>query len=114
METLYFTLGILSALIVLGVIGIVRVWNKVSGLSVAKSDLEDYIGDVADDMSSELEKLHQHFETETSHMDKELRVELEELQKYFDSRLDKLENKIEHKLQKVEGTLGTFIVQHNK
>lgn len=114
METFYFTLGVLSVLIIIGIFGMVKVWNKISKIEFNTSDIEDYIGDTADDLSEELEKLHSHYENEISRLDSEFREESEELGKMIDSRFDKYDNIVTKRFEQLEGTIASLIVKNNR
>lgn len=114
MEIFYYTLGVLSVLIVIGIFGIVKVWNRISEIEFSANDMEDYIGDTADDFSDELEKLHSHFEREIERLEKNFGEESEELGRIIDSRLDKFDNHLNQKLKHLEGTIATLIVKDNR
>jgi len=114
METLYFALGILSVLVILGVVGIVMVWKRLAGIEFSEENMEGTIDNLANDINHELEILQDYFKKEIVRLDLAFSEESKELGKMVDSRLDKLERKIEMKLQKIEGTLGAFIVKNNK
>ncbi len=89
MEIFYYTLGVLSVLVITGIFGMVKVWNKISEIEFSGNDIEDYIGDTADDFSDELDKLTDYVENEVDRLDNEFRQESNELGKMMDSRFDK-------------------------
>lgn len=114
METLYFTLGILTAFIIIGAIGIFKIWERTNTLSIDKEDLEDYIGDTADDLSNELEKLDDTLNKKIQILEKCFEIESDELGKMIDARIKQFEQKTSHRISKLEGSLGAFIVNNNK
>jgi hypothetical protein len=113
MEIFYYTLGILSVLIVIGIFGMVKVWNKISEIEFFSNDMEDYISDTADDLSDELDKLHSSFDREIERVEKNFEHESHELGKMIDSRLDKFDNHLQKKVENLEATVGRIIAQHN-
>ena len=114
MEIFYYTLGILSVLIVIGIFGMVKVWNKISEIEFSGNDMEDYIGDTADDFSDELEKLQYFTEAEVERLERNFGAESEDLGRLIDSRIDNLHNTLSKKIEKIEGVVGNFIVKNNK
>mgnify|MGYP000891434723 FL=1 len=114
MEIFYYTLGILSVLVVIGIFGMVKVWNKISEIEFSGNDMEDYIGDTADDFSDELEKLHALTQDEVDRLDREFREESNELGKLIDSRFDKYDNLINKRFEQLEGTIARLIVKENR
>ena len=114
MEIFYYTLGILSVLVVIGIFGMVKVWNKISEIEFSGNDMEDYIGDTADDFSDELEKLHALVQDEVDRLDREFREESNELGKLIDSRFDKYDNLINKRFEQLEGTIARLIVKENR
>ena len=114
MEIFYYTLGILSVLVVIGIFGMVKVWNKISEIEFSGEDMEEYIGDTADDFSGELEKLQYHFEAEVERLERNFGDESDGLGKLIDSRADTLNNHINKKLEKIEGTIARLIVDNNR
>tara|TARA_R110000796_G_scaffold169591_2_gene286454 strand:+ start:1113 stop:1457 length:345 start_codon:yes stop_codon:yes gene_type:complete len=113
MEIFYYTLGILSVLIVIGIFGMVRVWNKISENELFSNDMESYISDTADDLSDELDKLQSSFDREIERVEKNFEQESHELGKMIDSRLDKFDNHLHKKVENLEGTIARIITQHN-
>ena len=114
MEIFYYTLGVLSVLVTLGIFGMVKVWRRISEIEIFKDDIEDYIGDTADDFSDELEKLQYFTEAEVERLDNEFRQESNELGKMIDSRFDKYDNHINKRLEQLEGTIARLIVNENR
>ena len=114
MEIFYYTLGILSVLVVIGIFGMVKVWNKISEIEFSGNDIEDYIGDTADDFSDELDKLQYFTEAEVERLERNFGAESEDLGKLIDSRVDTLNNHISKKLEKLEGTIARLIVKDNR
>lgn len=114
MEIFYYTLGVLSVLIVIGIFGMVKVWSKISEIEFSSSDMEDYIGDTADEFSEELERLHSHYEKEIERLEINFGEESEGLSKLIDSRIDNLNNSISKKMEKLEGTIARLIVKDNR
>ena len=86
MEAFYFTLGILTVLIIMGAVGIVSIWNKVSNIENTREDLEDYICDTADDFNTELDKVTNYIENQLSGLEKDVNAESEELGNVIDSK----------------------------
>ena len=114
MEIFYYTLGVLSVLITLGIFGMVKVWRRISEIEIFKDDIEDYIGDTADDFSDELDKLQYFTEAEVERLERNFGAESEDLGKLIDSRVDTLNNHISKKLEKLEGTIARLIVKDNR
>ena len=114
MEIFYYTLGVLSVLVVIGIFGMVKVWNKISEIEFSGNDMEDYIGDTADDFSNEIDKLHSHYEKEIERLERNFGDESDGLGKLIDSRVDTLHNHINKKLEKLEGTVARIIVKENR
>ena len=114
MEIFYYTLGILSVLIVIGIFGMVKVWNKISEIEFSGNDIEDYIGDTADDFSDELDKLQYFTEAEVERLERNFGAESEDLGKLIDSRIDNLHNTISKKMEKLEATIARLIVKDNR
>lgn len=80
MEILYFILGIVTVLLIGGVVVIVRVYNDVRGLKQARIELErDYPNDI--------DRIYRHIDTVSEDL-------LKQMDKKIDSRLDKFENRI--------------------
>jgi exonuclease VII small subunit len=108
METLYFTLGVLTVLVILGVVGMFMVWKKAANAAKESCSLWDGIDSLNRDLGCEIEKafdyankLHKetgedlseiHRRIDSSEMN--LNAELNEFQKIMDSRLDKFENRL--------------------
>lgn len=113
MEIFYYTLGILSVLIIIGIFGMVKVWNKILEIEFFNNDMEDYISDTADDLSDELDKSHAHLAREIERVEKNFEQESHELGKMIDSRLDKFDNHFHKKVENLEATIGRIIAQHN-
>lgn len=113
MEIFYYTLGILSVLIVIGVFGMVKVWNKISEIEFSGNDMEDQLFHTADEFADELGKMHSHFDNEIERVEKNFEQESYELGKMIDSRLDKFDNHLHKKVENLEGTIGRLIAQHN-
>ena len=114
MEIFYYTLGILSVLIVIGIFGMVKVWNKISEIEFSGNDMEDYIGDTADDFSDELEKLQYFTEAEVERLETNFGAESEGLGRMIDSRIDNLHNTLSKKIENLEGTIARLIVKDNR
>ena len=79
MEAFYFTLGILTVLMILVAIGIILIWNKVSNIENTIEDHEDYIGDTADEFDTELDRVTNYIENQLSGLEKDVNAESEEL-----------------------------------
>jgi predicted PurR-regulated permease PerM len=79
MEIVYFVLGVVTVLLILGVVVIVKVSRTVN-------DLNDRIGSVERQIEIVEESLHRRIDD----LDRELNSQI-------DSRLDKLQNKIKQK-----------------
>jgi len=114
METLYFTLGILTVLVIIGVVGVVKVWNKVSALSLIERDLTDHINEIADDVNDELGKMHDELHNRMDQLERDFQGEASEIVSMMDSRFDKFENKVNIRLEKVDATIGNLLVKFNK
>jgi len=114
MEIFYYTLGVLSVLVITGIFGMVKVWNKISEIEFSGNDIEDYIGDTADDFSGELEKLQYHFEAEVERLERNFGDESEGLSRLIDSRIDSLHNTLVKKIENLEGTIARLIVKDNR
>ena len=114
MEIFYYTLGVLSVLVITGIFGMVKVWNKISEIEFSGEDMEDYIGDTADDFSGELEKLQYHFEAEVERLERNFGDESEGLSRLIDSRIDSLHNTLVKKIENLEGTIARLIVKDNR
>ena len=114
MEIFYYTLGVLSVLVITGIFGMVKVWNKISEIEFSGEDMEDYIGDTADDFSGELEKLQYHFEAEVERLERNFGDESEGLSRLIDSRIDNLHNTLIKKIENLEGTIARLIVKDNR
>jgi hypothetical protein len=91
METVYFVLGVVSVLLVLGVGVIVKV-----GLLVR--ELREKLRNIEMNMDNEFNIIYRSIEEETKDLQSQLDSRLDELEKevfsQMDSRLDKLENKL--------------------
>lgn len=108
METLYFALGVLTVLVLLGVVGMLMVWKKTANAVEEARSLWDGIDSLNRDLGHELEKafkyadkLNQNLEDEVKEIHRRidssemnLNAELTEFQKIMDSRLDKFENRL--------------------
>lgn len=81
MDIVYFVLGSVTALLVLGVVAIVKVMGSVK-------DLNDRVGIVETQVSStnEIDELHRRIDNE-----------IKDISSGIDSRLDKMQNKIKQK-----------------
>ena len=102
MEMIYFILGVLTVLFIFGVIGMVKIWKRISEIQFSEESMEDFIEDTADDLNTELEKLYDHFDKEVDRIEKASAYESQELGKLIDSRADKISHSIEQRLQKIE------------
>lgn len=114
MEIFYYTLGVLSVLITSGIFGMVKVWRRISEIEIFKEDIEDYIGDTADDFSDELEKLQYFTEAEVERLETNFGSESEGLGRLIDSRIDNLHNTLSKKIEQLEGTIARIIVNENR
>ena len=108
METLYFTLGVLTVLVILGVVGMFMVWKKAANAAEELHSLWDGIDSLNRDLGQETNKLinyadelHEHVKNDMTEIHRRidsveinLNVELNEFHKVLDSRLDKFENKL--------------------
>lgn len=108
METLYFTLGVLTVLVILGVVGMFMVWKKAaktadetasvwSGVDSLNRDLGQEIGNIKNYVD-QIDQHNQHNISEIHRsidsVERNLNGELNEFQKIMDSRLDKFENRL--------------------
>ena len=108
METLYFTLGVLTVLVILGVVGMLMVWKKAANAAEEAHSVWNGIDSLNRDLGKEIEKVFNyadklqketkedlseiHRRIDSSEMN--LNAELNEFQKIMDSRLDKFENRL--------------------
>jgi hypothetical protein len=108
METLYFTLGVLTVLVILGVVGMFMVWKKAAGAAEESRSIWGGIDSLNRDLGHEIrggivyaDELHKHTENDMSEIHRRidsveinLNGEFNEFQKIMDSRLDKFENRL--------------------
>jgi nitrogen fixation/metabolism regulation signal transduction histidine kinase len=108
MEIVYFSLGIITVLLVLGVVVIVRVGTLVNELKEKVRDLEQGTLDVAVDIHRRIDDVDRELNSKISSAEKQIDVVEEnlhrriddvdrELNSKIDSRLDKLQSKINQK-----------------
>lgn len=101
METLYFTLGVFTVLVILGVVGMFRVWKKAAKTAEETASIWSGINSLSNDLGKEIDGLNRTISDEikevyeTVHaVERNLDGELNEFQKIMDSRLDKFENRL--------------------
>jgi ribosome-associated translation inhibitor RaiA len=101
METLYFALGVLTVLALVGVVGLLMVWKKAAEAAKENESLWDGIDSLANDLAKEVENIHRRLDSELqsvehncSSIDKNLDGKVEEIYRTLDSRLDKLEKRL--------------------
>jgi len=101
METLYFALGVLTVLIIIGAVGLLMVWKKAASSADEKNSLWEAINSLANDLGKEVENIHrcidnelQSVERNCNSIDKNMDKKVEEIYRTLDSRLDKLERKL--------------------
>lgn len=101
METLYFTLGVLTVLVLLGVVGMLMVWKKAANAAEEARSLWEAIDSLAVDLANAATDIHRRIDDELTKVsyncdsiDKNLDGKVEEIYRTLDSRLDKLENKL--------------------
>lgn len=108
METLYFTLGVLTVLVMFGVVGMFMVWKKAANAAEETHSIWNGIDSLNRDFGKDIEnvsdyadKLQQETKEELSEIHRRinsseinLNAELNEFQKIMDSRLDKFENRL--------------------
>jgi len=101
METLYFALGVLTVLVVIGVVGLLMVWKKSASVEESIKSLWDGIDSLANDVGKESENIHRRIDSELqsvehncNSIDKNLDGKVEEIYRIMDSRLDKLEKRL--------------------
>jgi len=87
MEIVYFTLGAVTVLLILGVVVIVRVGTLVKELKETVQHLERGSNDVAND-------IHRRIEDEVRELRTKIDFNEREIFSQLDSRLDKLESRI--------------------
>ena len=105
MEIVYFVLGIVAVLLVLGVVVIVKVSKKVNELTSLIGSVERQIDDVHRRIDDENLELASHIKETLNVIDdikdilhKRIDDEVKDIVSMVDSRLDKLENKITSKI----------------
>jgi hypothetical protein len=101
METLYFTLGVLTVLVILGVVGMFMVWKKAANAAEEFRSVWDGIDSLANDVGKESENIHRRLDNELqsverncNSIDKNMDGKVEEIYRTLDSRLDKLEARL--------------------
>jgi len=101
METLYFALGVLTVLVVLGVVGLLMVWKKAASSVDETRSLWDGIDSLANDLAKESENIHRRIDRELqsvehncNSIDRNMDGKIEEIYRIMDSRLDKLEQRL--------------------
>ena len=101
METLYYVLGVLSALIIIGVAGMFSVAKKANAAAEETQSLWDGIDDLNNDIGKNIDHIERHidkvqdeFDHRMDSIDKNLHGEIEEIYRVMDSRLDKLEQRL--------------------
>jgi septation ring formation regulator EzrA len=101
METLYFALGVLTVLVVIGVVGLLMVWKRSTLVEESIQSLWDGIDSLANDVGKESENIHRRLDNELQSVerncdsiDKNMDGKVEEIYRTLDSRLDKLEKRL--------------------
>jgi predicted PurR-regulated permease PerM len=101
METLYFALGVLTVLVVLGVVGLLMVWKKAASTVAENISIWDGIDSLANKLAEEVKDIHRRLdggleslEHNCSFIDKEVNGKVKEIYSTLDSRLDKLEGRL--------------------
>lgn len=94
MEIVYFVLGVVTVLFVLGVVGMVKV-------GLLTKELQEKLSELKQDTQSRFDEIietsnfgHIHLQSELDQKQRDFDFEIAELQSKLDSRLDKLENKL--------------------
>lgn len=101
MEILYFALGVLTVLFILGVVGTVWAYRKLNtnsqsirdaweALDSHSRDIEIKLNDLREFADREVKNMFDH----SDHINTTLNRELDEINKSLDSRLDKFENRL--------------------
>jgi peptidoglycan hydrolase CwlO-like protein len=101
METLYFALGVLTVLALVGVVGLLMVWKKAENALEKSHSTWDGIDSLSNDLGKEIDKLNRSIDDRIKDtyeninaLEQNLNSELNEFQKNMDSRLDKFENRL--------------------
>jgi len=107
MEIVYFVLGVVTVLLVLGVVVIVRVGTLVKKLKEEVQFLERGSNDVADGV-------HRRIDEEIRELNSRINFNEREFFSQLDSRLDKLENKLDSRLLKVENKVAKIYLSEDR
>lgn len=101
METFYFTLGIITALLVVGGVVILLVWRKSEKTSNDLGYVQELISSSNNRVDREIESLNRELDTEINHVMleveekiKSINTDISEIYKTIDSRHDKLESRL--------------------